>query len=372
MQSTRRVLALLLIVAIVGCAPGTDEQPPPASSLPSLPPASLSPTTTESQPEADERFHVAPDGSDDASGTVRSPWKTLSHALEQLEAGDTLIVHDGTYPERVRVVATPGTAREPVQVRAADGAEPVIVGLLWLHHPDHWVIDGLNVTWDPDRNDSGEHMVKITDGSGWTLQNSELWGAESYAALLVFGTEGGESSDWLVSGNCIHDTVPSNDRNEDQLVYVNTGWQDTNGLIANNVLFGAENGSAVKLGGPGEGEGGAHGVTVRNNTILDTAQGVFIAWEASENRVVDNLFAGTEEGYGHIRGYKLWGEDNVVAGNGGDEHRPFILNDEGYTGVVDGGDNVVNAAAEVPEPSCDFLVDLGYGLESALATMPSS
>lgn len=372
MQRIRWVLTLLLAVATVGCSPGTDEQRPADTIPPSLPPSSLSPTTTERPPDAEAHFHVAPDGSDDASGTSGSPWQTLSYALEQLEAGDTLVVHDGTYQERVQVAASPATADEPVEVRPAEGAEPVIVGLLWLNRPDHWTIDGLNVTWDPDHNDSEEHMVKITDGSGWTLQNSELWGAESYAALLVFGTEEGESTGWQVSGNCIHDTIASNDRNEDQLVYVNTGWQDTNGLIANNVLFGAENGSAVKLGGPGEGEGGAHGVTVRNNTILDTAQGVFIAWEASGNRVMDNLFAGTEEGYGHVRGYELWGDDNIVLGNGGDDHRPFILNDEGYTGVVDGGDNVVNAAADVPEPSCDFLVDLGYGLETALATMPSS
>lgn len=385
-------LALVLVFVAVSCTapdeastpPGTEAEALPSEETTSTAAASTTSTpapsfaTTTTRPEAPSttlaptEFHVAPDGSDEDAGTAEAPWGTLSHAFAQLEAGDTLIVHDGVYRERISVDVEPGTAEEPVLVRAADGGEPVIQGLLWLRYLDHWMIDGINVTWD-DENDDDDHMVKLTDGDGWELRNSELWGARSFAALLVAGTTDGRPTGWRVANNCIHDTIPSNDRNQDQLIYVNTGPSPTDGLIENNLLFGAENGSGIKLGGSSQNAGGAHEVTVRNNTILDAAQGILVAWHSSGNVITGNFFAGTNEGYGHIRGYQLEGEGNVATDNGGDDHKPFILNDEGFTGVQDGGDNTAGLTLDLPEaPTCGFTPEAGYGLETALASMPNS
>lgn len=379
-------LTVVLVLVAVSCVEPDEDAavPPPTTRADALPPGQTIPTTppttttSTTRPEAPPttvhptEFHVAPDGSDEDAGTGDEPWETLSYAFAQLGAGDTLIVHDGVYREQIAVEVEGGTAEEPVLVRAADGSEPVIEGLLWLRDPDHWVIDGINVTWD-DENDDDQHMVKLTDGDDWELRNSELWGARSFAALLVAGTTDGGPSGWRVVNNCIHDTTPSNGRNEDQLIYVNTGPSPTDGLIENNLLFGAENGSGIKLGGSSENEGGAHGVTVRNNTILDTAQGVLVAWQSSANVITGNFFAGTDEGYGHIRGYELVGEGNVAADNGGDDHEPFILNDEGFTGVEDGGDNTAGLTLDLPDaPNCGFVPEAGYGLETTLASMPNS
>lgn len=378
-------LTIVLVLVAVSCVePDEDASAPPTTEADALPPAQTTPTTAPpttttptTRPEAPTttvqptELHVDPDGSDENAGTAEEPWETLSYAIAQLKAGDTLIVHDGVYREQVRVDVASGTDEEPVLVRAADGSEPVIEGLLWLRYLDHWVIDGINVTWDDD-NDDDEHMVKLTDGDEWELKNSELWGAESFAALLVAGTTDGEPTGWRVVNNCIHDTIPSNDRNEDQLIYVNTGPSPTDGLIENNLLFGAENGSGIKLGGSSQNAGAAHGVTVRNNTILDTAQGILVAWQSSDNVITGNFFAGTDEGYGHIRGYELTGDGNVAADNGGDDHEPFILNDEGFTGVEDSGNNTDGLTLDLPDsPSCGFAPVAGYGLETTLSSMPN-
>lgn len=297
---------------------------------------------------------------------------TLDHALEQLGAGDTLTVGEGTYRQQISVEANPGEPDAPIVVRAAPGEHPVVYGLLWIGDPDHWVIDGINVTWDGEENDDNEHMVKITNGTGWALQNAELWGAQSYAALLVAASGGDAPSEWTVAGNCIHDTYTTNDTNQDHLVYVNTGAEPTNGVVENNLLFGADNGSGIKLGGSSGDTGGAHGVTVRHNTIVDTAQGILIAWASSNNVITGNLFASTDPGYGHVRGYQLSGEGNIVAGNAGDDHQPFILNDEGYTGVHDGEDNIVGAEVPDGESTCAYTPRAAeYGLQVELESMPS-
>lgn len=47
----------------------------------------------------DTARYMSPDGDDDAAGTRDAPWRTFTHSLSGLGAGDTLILHDGTYGE---------------------------------------------------------------------------------------------------------------------------------------------------------------------------------------------------------------------------------------------------------------------------------
>ena len=46
-------------------------------------------------------YHVAADGSDDSNGSQTEPFKTISFAARQAEAGDIIIVHAGIYREMV-------------------------------------------------------------------------------------------------------------------------------------------------------------------------------------------------------------------------------------------------------------------------------
>lgn len=85
-------------------------------------------------------YHLDPQGIDDASGGGQSaPWKTLTYAAKRLSAGDTLVLADGVYHERpVSINNVSGTAENPIVVRAAAGAQPVIdIGLVardWQVH----------------------------------------------------------------------------------------------------------------------------------------------------------------------------------------------------------------------------------------------
>ena len=302
---------------------------------------------------------VATHGDDTSPGTADRPWRTIGHALEQISAGDHLVVGGGIYRERLVDVSMPDASPPtPTVIRAADGQRVVIEGLLWLRGGRHWVLDGIDVTWDPSSNGPDEHMVKVTDGTDWTVRNGVFFGARSYAGMLVAGTRDGEPARWEVLGNCIRDTFPTNDVNQDHNLYVNTGLSAGEGRIEGNVLVGARNGDNLKLGPPGR-HGGSVNVLVRHNTLHRAVQNLVLSGESSSNRIEGNILSSTSEGNASIREYELSGTGNVVRGNLGYATTaiidPSIL--ESGHGIEDGGGNRSSTDPGFgDEHGCDGLV----------------
>lgn len=282
-------------------------------------------------------YYVDPSGSNSNSGSISSPWKTVGYGITQVSAGDTLYLREGTYVERIQSPSiSKGTSSSPITVAAYPGERPVIKGLFWITGPSYWIFDGLNVTWDAATGHPDEHMVKLINGVGWRFTNGEVWGAHSYAGILVASTVSGEPTSWLIDHNCIHDTYATNDTNQDQLIYANPNMAGP-GVIERNLLFNATNGMGVKLGGPYDGSGGAASIEVRYNTIFNTSQSMLVSWGSHDNSIHDNLLNKVGTNYGNVRGYQLYGSGNVASDNVGGDAKQFILNDSGYTGVRDAG-----------------------------------
>ena len=322
------------------------------------PPAQPGPISLSGWVQAGGRsLYVATNGSDSNPGSPSAPWRTVAKGLVSVRAGDTLWVRGGTYVERIINPALhPGTPTERVMVSAYAGERPVVKGLLWLKGVMYWTFRGINVTWDPDRNQRDEHMVKMTNGVGWKYVESEIWGAHSYADLLIASSVAGQPAEWLVARNCIHDNYGALDHvNGDQLIYVNT-HDSPGGQINRNLLFNAPNGEGVKLGSSNPSEPGPNGVVVQYNTIYHTNQSILVAWSAKNNRLVRNLMVrvNLELGpvYGNVRGYQLTGLNNVVHDNAGYEAHSLILNDRGYPGVVNGGGNVFPQGPQFDRIGC--------------------
>jgi hypothetical protein len=289
------------------------------------------------QAQAPTRY-VSPGGDDRGAGSAAAPWRTLAHALGRLQAGDSLVVRGGTYRERVTGVAlAPGTQDRPVRVTAAPGERPELVGILHLDAPDHWLVSGLNVRWDDSTGKSDEHMVRILNGVGWTFADAEVAGARSYAAVLVAGTVAGRPADWTLRGNCIHDTMATNDRNQDQLVYVNSGLAAGPGHIERNILFAAHNGAGIKLGGPSPDEGGSAMVTVEFNTVYDTTQSLLISGGSHGNVVRRNIFQGLNRADGVVRTFRLSAADNTLADNAAAGASRLQFSDPGYRAMQEAG-----------------------------------
>lgn len=66
-------------------------------------------------------------GSNNGAGSSSSPWKTIQYGIDQLTAGDTLIVKAGTYQE-VILITTSGTAAQRITIKAADGESVTVDG----------------------------------------------------------------------------------------------------------------------------------------------------------------------------------------------------------------------------------------------------
>ena len=67
--------------------------------------------------------------SDDNPGTAEQPFKTISKAGEVAVAGDTVIVHEGTYRETV-TVKNNGQPTKPIVFKAAEGEGEVVISAL--------------------------------------------------------------------------------------------------------------------------------------------------------------------------------------------------------------------------------------------------
>lgn len=323
MRTAAAACVLGLLVACTAADPVTQDGP-------------VTSVVDDAQPTAappDDLLHVEPRGDDGGSGTADDPFGSLQTALEQLRAGDELLVAGGTYVEDVQVEASAGTAQEPVRVRAAPGERPLLRGLLWLEEPTWWHLSGLDVTWHDGEDD--EHLVKITDGTDWVLSDAEIWGAQSYAGVLVSG----EPARFALRRLHVHDTQETNGTNEDHLVYLNSG--DGGGVVEHCLLVGSPNGRAIKIG-PAESDGDdVANLVIRYNTMVDNLgpSNVQLAWDSEDNEVYGNIMVGSGDGRPNVTTYDLDGGDNVVRHNVGWKSTGVL--EQGVDGLEDGGGNLL-------------------------------
>ncbi len=73
------------------------------------------------------RYVDAKLGDDQSDGSTTKPWRTITHALTKLQAGETLVLRGGVYYEQVRC-ALVGTAEKPITIRSAPGELAILDG----------------------------------------------------------------------------------------------------------------------------------------------------------------------------------------------------------------------------------------------------
>ena len=83
-------------------------------------------------------IHVATTGSDTGDGSEQSPLLTIQKAMEMVEAGDRVLIHEGTYiiSERIKIPALPTTAERRCEMRAwpDEAAGKVIIDGSGMNH----------------------------------------------------------------------------------------------------------------------------------------------------------------------------------------------------------------------------------------------
>ena len=106
-------------------------------------------TEVDTPPNTSTVYHVSKDGSDENPGTQELPFLTISKAAGLIQAGDTCIIHAGTYEETLQP-AKSGQEGFPIVFQAAENEKVIITAMQAL---SDWTIDQgaiykTTVDWD--------------------------------------------------------------------------------------------------------------------------------------------------------------------------------------------------------------------------------
>lgn len=121
-----------------------------------------------SKHEGETIYSVAPWGEDKNTGSLDSPWKTLQHAINNLQPGDELLIRGGTYKEYVSLKNS-GTSENPITLSVFQDEEAVL--------------DGDGVGWKYGFNfEFGVSFVTLT---GLKVKNFEGYGVALWGENLL-------------------------------------------------------------------------------------------------------------------------------------------------------------------------------------------
>jgi hypothetical protein len=263
-------------------------------------------------------YYTALQGSDSASGSEGSPFRTINKGVSVLRPGDTLLIRSGEYPEELNTDKGPlpaGTSwSSPVTIAAAPGEKPVMLGRIILKTPAtaYMIFDGLVIDGSPFHG-TAETLVQSNDAHHIRVQNCEIRNA---------GGQGVANGDAGPGLEYLRNRIHHNGRNvafdgsESHGMYLSAPGM----LLEGNEVY-SNPGYGIQFY-HGDGRSRGDDSIVRKNYVHDntgSGGGVVIAM-ASRVQFYDNVLAGNAHGgldisYGAPIGTQVY--HNTFVGNGG-------------------------------------------------------
>jgi hypothetical protein len=146
-------------------------------------------------------WHVATNGADANAGTAGAPFRSVQKAVNAARAGDTILVHGGTYNGVVLIQRRSNPADQPITIRAAGDGAAVLTAtsptrdrtVQIVEGSDNWVLQGLEIV-------NGVFIAGANNGkiTGDQVRNRNLPGRGSWdsdaamAALELLGVDGAD------------------------------------------------------------------------------------------------------------------------------------------------------------------------------------
>ena len=215
-------------------------------------------TVTQATAPTGNAFYVSPTGSDSNPGTLSSPWLTIQHAANTVQAGDTVYVRAGVYTESVNVAVSGSATAGPVTFASYPGETAVIdgtglavsasagtQGLFNLVNQSYVTIQGFEIRNYTTSNANVTPAGIWVTGAGSNVQllnnlvhnittTSEKNG--NAFGIAVYGSSGSASIDSItINGNQVYDNKTGNSET------VNVDGNVTNFTISNNVVHDNDN-----------------------------------------------------------------------------------------------------------------------------------
>ena len=161
-------------------------------------------------------YYVAPHGSDAHAGTQAQPWKTIQHAADLLQAGDTAHILPGTYSEKVNIQAS-GSAEKGWVSFLAEGAVKVsgkgVLGenIFRIQSKNYVRVRGFEIC----------DNLQVRDGSGIRVQGAcdhidlldnqihDIRGQDAMGITIYGKNQDAPISHLVIQGNTIYDCDPA-------------------------------------------------------------------------------------------------------------------------------------------------------------------
>ena len=135
--------------------------------------------------------YVHKNGDDTTGMSLQTAWRTIAKAMRSLQAGQTACVSNDVYDEGPLVAANSGTAQQPIAIKAAPNASPIIRAT-----NDQTLFDFQADGGNPARASIGYWVVE-----GFDIDKQRHDGA----SVRVEGDAAGEAHHIVIRGNRIHD-----------------------------------------------------------------------------------------------------------------------------------------------------------------------
>ena len=134
-------------------------------------------------------YYVSPNGSDDNSGTIETPFQTIQHAADLMQSGDNCYLRAGIYHEEIQINNLNGNASDPITFTNYQDEPVILDGTIPI--TSSWTVHDGNIYKTTLTEDiwqlfaDGEEMVMarwpnagFVDGSIWDQEQNWAHGDE--------------------------------------------------------------------------------------------------------------------------------------------------------------------------------------------------
>jgi len=201
-------------------------------------------------------YYVSTTGSDSNPGSLAAPWRTIQHAVNSVQAGDTVYVLAGVYNEAVSIAVSGSATAGPITFQSYPGETAVVdgtglvpasgrQGLFSIANQSYITIQGFEIRNFQTSSASAAPAGIWVSGSGSNIQilnnsvhdivtTSETTG--NAFGIAVYGTAAPASLDSVtISGNQVYNLRTGNSES------VTVDGNVTNFAITNNIIHDNDN-----------------------------------------------------------------------------------------------------------------------------------
>lgn len=288
-----------------------------------------------------QSLYVSTSGSDGNTGTIGSPLRTINYALSLAGPGDSVIVRQGTYVEKV-IFPNSGSTGAYITLKAYTGEQPLISGASLPVGGNEALVRISNIGWVVV---DGFEIADLKTATSWNMPDG----------ILVNGT----SNNVIIRNNKVHNiennNSPASGREAHGIHIIGNGTSPiTDVLVHNNDIYDNNTGTSENL----TINGYVSGFTITNNQIYN-GENIAICVAGGYAGNPNPAFNYARNGL--IAGNYIWNIDGRTG------PVPTLQNHPGTIGIyVDGARNIVVERNYISES------DRGIGLVSENNSFPTA